>query len=101
MENGLVDLRSRRELFVDYELIDRLLRARLKLHEPRPAEVAIRLDRPWEGPFNGGGCVFEYEGSYRIYYRGRLRAVQSRTCRLRLSRVASDHLPVVADFELY
>ena len=44
MEHGVIDLSSRRELFVDYELIDRLLQARLKLHESRPEEVAIRRD---------------------------------------------------------
>ncbi|HSB61257.1 MAG TPA: endonuclease/exonuclease/phosphatase family protein [Vicinamibacteria bacterium] len=36
----------------------------------------------------------------RIYYRGPLRLVAARRCRLAVSRVASDHLPVVADFEL-
>jgi endonuclease/exonuclease/phosphatase family metal-dependent hydrolase len=40
-------------------------------------------------------------GLDRIFYRGPLRATAARTCRLRLSRVASDHLPIVADFELY
>ena len=36
----------------------------------------------------------------RIYYRGGLRLQGARRCRLALSRVASDHLPVIADFEL-
>ena len=36
----------------------------------------------------------------RIYYRGPLRLRAANRCRLRLSRVASDHLPVVADFEI-
>jgi len=36
-----------------------------------------------------------------IYYRGRLRMLSSRVCRLRVARVASDHLPIVADFELH
>lgn len=36
----------------------------------------------------------------RIYYRGPLRLLSARRCRLRLSRIASDHLPVVADFEI-
>jgi endonuclease/exonuclease/phosphatase family metal-dependent hydrolase len=35
-----------------------------------------------------------------IYYRGGLRLLQARRCRLRLSRIASDHLPVIADFDL-
>lgn len=43
--------------------------------------------------FPGGGLD-------RIYYRGPLRLLTVRRCRLRLSRVASDHLPVIADFEL-
>jgi endonuclease/exonuclease/phosphatase family metal-dependent hydrolase len=40
-------------------------------------------------------------GLDRIYYRGPIRVLSAQTCRLRLSRVASDHLPVIADFELY
>jgi endonuclease/exonuclease/phosphatase family metal-dependent hydrolase len=36
----------------------------------------------------------------RIYYRGPLRLAAARPCRLGLSRVASDHLPVIADFEM-
>ena len=39
-------------------------------------------------------------GLDRIYFRGGLRLVAARRCRLNLSRVASDHLPVLADFEL-
>ncbi len=40
-------------------------------------------------------------GLDRIYYRGPVRALTARTCRLRLSKVASDHLPVIADFDLH
>ena len=36
----------------------------------------------------------------RMYCRGPLRFVAARSCRLRLSRVASDHLPVIVDLEL-
>ena len=38
-------------------------------------------------------------GLDRLYYRG-LRAVQTRRCRLKVSKVASDHLPVIVDIEL-
>lgn len=51
-------LNSRRELFVDRFLIDRLENTRLVLHEPVPAGVAIRIDKPWEGPVNFGASVF-------------------------------------------
>jgi endonuclease/exonuclease/phosphatase family metal-dependent hydrolase len=37
----------------------------------------------------------------RIYYRGPLRLAGAKRCRLALSRVASDHLPIVADFDLH
>lgn len=36
----------------------------------------------------------------RIYYRGPLTLLGAYRCRLRLSKIASDHLPIVADFEL-
>ena len=36
----------------------------------------------------------------RIYYRGGLRNLTSRTCRLGVSKIASDHLPVISEFEL-
>ena len=39
-------------------------------------------------------------GLDRVYYRGSLRLVRARVCRLRMSRVASDHLPIAAEFEL-
>ena len=39
-------------------------------------------------------------GLDKIYYRGRMRIIDARSCRLRVSRVASDHLPIIADFEL-
>jgi endonuclease/exonuclease/phosphatase family metal-dependent hydrolase len=38
-------------------------------------------------------------GLDRIYYRGRLRLLGARRCRLQVSRVASDHLPVIAEFQ--
>ena len=37
----------------------------------------------------------------RVYYRGPLRLVGARRCRLAMSRVASDHLPVIVDFDLH
>ncbi len=37
----------------------------------------------------------------RIYCRGPLRLTSARRCRLRLSRIASDHLPIIADFEIH
>jgi endonuclease/exonuclease/phosphatase family metal-dependent hydrolase len=39
-------------------------------------------------------------GLDRIYYRGPLDLAAVRACRLQASRVASDHLPVIAEFEV-
>jgi len=39
-------------------------------------------------------------GLDRIYYRGRMKLINAIRCRHRTVQVASDHLPVIADFEL-
>jgi len=44
-----VDVGSRRELFVDDYLIERLDHARRVLHHPTPREVVLKHDAPWEG----------------------------------------------------
>ena len=64
------DIGSRWELFVDDWLIERLERAELQLHPPLPQEVVFRFDAPWEGPWCHYVTVLEYEGEYRLYYRG-------------------------------
>ncbi len=38
-------------------------------------------------------------GLDRVYFRGQLRSLGARSCRLRTSKVASDHLPVIAELE--
>ncbi|MCP4201032.1 MAG: endonuclease [bacterium] len=37
----------------------------------------------------------------RLYFRGSIRRLMARRCRLRASKVASDHLPIIAEFELH
>ena len=66
----VIDLGSRRELFVDHYLIDSLHHSRLRLHEPQPAEVAITFDRPWEGGTSSYYTVLKDRDVYRMYYRG-------------------------------
>lgn len=65
-----VAIGTRRELFIDRLLIERLENAQLRLHEPVSGGVAIRNDRPWEGPANGGMSVIHVDGRYLMYYRG-------------------------------
>jgi endonuclease/exonuclease/phosphatase family metal-dependent hydrolase len=55
---------------------------------------------------DGRGCLRTYPafsptgGLDRLYVRGPIRVHGARTCRLAVSRMASDHLPVVTELEL-
>lgn len=70
---------QRRELFVDEHMIHEINNARLKLHAPQPAGVAIRFDQPWEGAFSGYVTVIHDQNFYRMYYRGLPEAGQDGT----------------------
>lgn len=66
-----VSLGTRRELFVDDALVERLSgRAELRLHPPTPREVALETGEPWEGNATNYVTVFQDEETYRMYYRG-------------------------------
>jgi len=65
-----VSIGSRRELFVDGVLIERLAGTALKLHEPVEAGRVLQFDAPWEGPFCGYPTVLAQGGRFRLYYRG-------------------------------
>ena len=80
---------SRRELFVDRYLIERLTNVRLQLHEPRDEGVVIQLDQPWEGPHGGYTTILKDPeadgGKFLAYYRGVSKLVRDgseheRTC---------------------
>lgn len=65
-----IDVGSRRELFVDRLLIERIEGARLELQKPRDEGPVLAFDKPWEGAFCGYATVLKDGGSYRVYYRG-------------------------------
>ncbi len=68
---GVIDIGSRRELFVDDFVIDKLTgEAELRLHHPAPREIAIVHDAPWEGSSSGYHTVFQDGDLYRMYHRG-------------------------------
>jgi hypothetical protein len=68
-ETAPLDIGSRRELFVDDYLIDRIEGARLQLHHPVAQEIAIVHDAPWEGSGSGYHSVFQDGDKYRMYYK--------------------------------
>jgi len=65
-----VDIGTRRELFVDHSLIERMDGVRLELHHPQPAGVAMRFDRPWEGTYSQYVTVIKDAENFLMYYRG-------------------------------
>jgi hypothetical protein len=67
---GEINIGSRRELFVDQLLVDRMERARLVLHPPQPREIVLKFDQPWEGLYCGYETVLKDGDLLRFYYRG-------------------------------
>ena len=66
-----LDIGSRRELFVDDHLIDRLSGgARLQLHRPAETNDVFVHDTPWEGNRTLYYTIFQDGDIYRMYYRG-------------------------------
>ena len=64
------DIGSRRELFVDDALIERLEGgAELRLHHPVPQKIVLEHDEPWEGTGSGYHSVFQDGDLYRMYYK--------------------------------
>ena len=69
-EPRAIDIGSRRELFVDDFLVERLVgTATLRLHHPEPKEIALLHDEPWEGSGSGYHSVFQDGNLYRMVYR--------------------------------
>lgn len=66
----VISLASRRELFVDHYLIDGLQNARLTLHHPKYAGVALKCSESWEGPFSQYFTIIPDGDVIRMYYRG-------------------------------
>ena len=65
-------LGSERQLFVDRYLIDRLEGLELRLQQPRPENIAIKYDQPWEDRLAFYTTVLKDGDTYRMYYRCRL-----------------------------
>ncbi len=66
----VIDIGSRRELFVDKTLVESLAGgAAQRLHHPVPREVSLLHDEPWEGTGCGYHSVFQDGNKYRMYYK--------------------------------
>jgi len=66
-----IDIGSRLEPLFDQAMIESVEGAmELKLHSPTPREVAITLDKPWEGGASSYPTIIQDGNIYRMYYRG-------------------------------
>ena len=64
-------LGTRRELFVEDTLIERLSgRAELRLHHPVAQDVVLEHGAPWEGSGSIYHSIFQDGDKYRMYYAG-------------------------------
>ncbi len=70
VEPAPIDIGTRRELFVDHCLIDRMDNVRLALHCPTDEGIVLKFDKPWEGAFCGYCTVLQDGDKFRVYYRG-------------------------------
>ncbi len=66
-EDDVISISDRRELLIDYFLIDELNNARLQLHRPRRVGVALEFDKPWEGRFSAYPTILNDKEVYRMY----------------------------------
>lgn len=66
----VIDLGSRREMFVDKFLIEKMNGAQLKMHEPHREGIALKFDKPWEGGWSCYVTVIKEGEKYRMFYRG-------------------------------
>lgn len=69
--DAVTDVGDRLEIFVDHALIDVMEGTTLELGQPRPEEISLKFDQPWESNFSAAYMtVLKDGGTYRLYYRG-------------------------------
>lgn len=64
-----INIGSRRELFIDDLLIDRMTNARLQLQKPERREVAACFDAPWEDYTAEPIRILPWHDGWRLHYR--------------------------------
>jgi hypothetical protein len=70
-EATVTNIGDRLEIFVDRALIETMENATLALGLPRPEEISLTFDHPWEGGTSAAYMtVIKDGGTYRLYYRG-------------------------------
>ena len=70
-KEDIIELKDKREIFVDNHLIDKLDNVSLRLNKPRNEGSVMKFDKPWEGSFSGYCTIIRDNDLFRAYYRGR------------------------------
>jgi hypothetical protein len=70
VNNNVIRLGSKREIFVDHYLIDKLEGTYIVMQKPHDEGVVMNFDKPWEGIFCGYCTIIKERDLYRLYYRG-------------------------------
>src|SRR5215467_5335192 len=65
-----VNIGTRRELFIDREMVVETNGVDLRLATPVDGGPALQLDRPWERSFSNYTTILQEGSTYRLYYRG-------------------------------
>jgi len=65
-----LNIGSKRELFVDKYLIDKLNGVEQRMHHPVNQGQVLAFEKPWEGNFCGYATVIKDGDKYKLYYRG-------------------------------
>lgn len=80
LASAITDIGDRREIFVDRHLIDHMENTSLVLGEPKPEEINLTFDKPWESGISAAYMtVIKDGGTYRLYYRGGTRTPDNAT----------------------
>ncbi|MFN0196574.1 MAG: hypothetical protein ACKVT0_07500 [Planctomycetaceae bacterium] len=68
-QKGPIEIGSQLQLMWDDLLIESMTGLELKLHSPRPAEIVLRRDQPWEDSTMYDPTVIKDGDLYRMWYR--------------------------------
>jgi len=70
LPSDVIDVGSRRELFVDDYLVADHSGWDWVMQRPEPREVSLVCDEPWEGNTSAYYSIFADDDRFRMYYRG-------------------------------
>ncbi len=66
--DNVINVGSRRELFIDDYLVAAMDHVELQVHQPERKELSLIFDQPWEGDAQNYFTVFYDNVKYRMYY---------------------------------